>query len=359
MHFQDNTTYFANLTARNAYVILGMLFCVIVYGLVTCRPVFPVGEDRKSEDSDSKLYRRIVERVHAGEPYYKVAGDELRTRGYVTKSVFNWRLPTLAIFLGYLPNTNTGNILAIILSSITLFVWIIFFRQNQYSLWQTMLGTLVMTAPLIYSLVPDPFLFHEFWAGTLILLSLGAYGGGWRSLSVISGLMALYLRELTLPFVFIMLVSAHMEGRRHEALCWLIGMCAFSVGLLIHWSVVSTLITETDLALKGGWIAFGGWPFVISTAQLNPYLLMAPPSVTAVILPFALLGLIAWRSSFGLRIACTVGAYIVAFSVVGLPFNQYWGLMYTMLMPIGLVCAPYALRDIWKPIGRSLRKVDG
>ena len=112
--------------------------------------------------------------------------------------------------------------------------------------------------------------------------------------------------------------------------------------------LVTSLLTEKDLALEGGWIVFGGWRFVLDTAKMQPLLLIAPPWVTAIILPLTLFGLAGWRGPLGSRVAATVGIYIMAFSFVGRPFNRCWGLMYISIMPLGLFYAFYALRDLWE-----------
>ncbi len=54
---------------------------------------------------DVALYRAEIDRIHAGESYYSVAGDELRTRGYPTRSVFNWRTPSARC--GWWPSCRT------------------------------------------------------------------------------------------------------------------------------------------------------------------------------------------------------------------------------------------------------------
>jgi hypothetical protein len=236
-----------------------------------------------------------------------------------------------------------------ILAITTLLIWMTVFHQNQYAFWQVFLGGLLFSGPVIYSLVPGPFLVHEFWAGTLIALSLGAHARGWRYTSVAAGLVALFLRELSLPFVCIMMLLAYWEGQRREALLWFVGIICFGGELFIHWSIVSKLITADDFVLQGGWIVFGGWPFVLSTAQMHPFLLMVPAWCTAIILPLSLLGLTGWGGSSGLRIACTVGIYILAFMIVGRLFNIYWGLMYAFVMPLGLLHLPFVLKKLWQP----------
>ncbi len=251
-----------------ALLLIAILILTIAYGLIAYHPTVP----KESNNADTVLYTRILERIHDGETYYSVTGEELRKRGYASRSVFNWRLPVLAWSLGHLPSAKAGQVLAIILAFLTLLTWMTVFHQNQYTLKQFAAGGLLLTGPVIYSLLPGPFLMHEFWAGTLIALSLATYGRGWRYTSVICGLTALFLRELTLPFVCVMMGLAYIERRRGEALVWLLGILTFGGELFLHWSIVSKLITEKDLALKGGWVVFGGWTFVLETknAPLTP-----------------------------------------------------------------------------------------
>jgi hypothetical protein len=350
------STRFANLTPGKAGLLIIALILAVVYGLVVCRPLVSDAVRKNALDSDLKLYKQIVERIQAGDKYYTAAGYELRRMGFTTRSVFNWRLPPLALFLGYLPGSNTGQVLAVIIALATLFAWVNFFHMSKYSFSQTVVGSLFLAGPLIYSLLPDPFYAHEFWAGTLIALSLAAYGRGWCWLSIACGLMALFLRELALPFVCIMLVFAYVEGHRRQALVWLSGIVVFGIELFFHWSMVSKLITENDLALEGGWIIFGGWSFVLHTAQMHPFFLMTPPWVIAVVLPLALLGLAGWCGKLGTRVATTVGIYIIAYFCVGRTFNQYWGLTYAFVLPLGLLNFPFIFRDIWLSIHGKVGK---
>ena len=327
----------------------------MIYGLAVCRPIPPVLDDNgKPRDAATRFYQTVVEQVRAGESYYSVVGVELRSIGYPTRSVFNWRMPALAWLLGQLPSDRAGQVLAFVLAVATLLIWLAVFYRNRYAVWQVLLGGLFMSGPVIYSLFPHTFLFHEFWAGTLIALSLAAYARGWRHVSVLSGLMALFLRELSLPFVCVMMVLAYREGQRREALLWFIGLLVFGTAFLFHWSIVSNLNTGDDRLLAGDWIVFGGWPFVLNTAQLNPLLIALPPWIAAILLPLALLGLARWRGVSGIRVAGTVGIYVLAFSIAGRSNNTAWGLMYAFVMPLGLLHAPYALRELWQQIEGKL-----
>lgn len=345
-----------HLTALRAACVIALLVAFMLYGLAVCRPIpLILDAEGKPRDKALTLYQTVVEQIHAGESYYSVVGSELRRIGYPTQSVFNWRLPALAWLLGQLPSIRTGQVLAVILAMTTLLIWLTVFYKNNYAIWQVLLGGLFLSGPVIYSLFPGTFLVHEFWAGTLIALSLAANARGWRHVSVISGLMALFLRELSLPFVCVMMVLAYVEGQRREALLWFTGLLVFCGEFLLHWSIVSNLITDSDRYLAGEWIVFGGWPFVLNTAQMNPLLIALPPWVVAIILPLAFLGLARWRGASGMRIASTVVIYVLAFSIAGRSNNIAWGLMYAFVMPLGLLHAPSALRELWRPIQMKLR----
>jgi hypothetical protein len=349
---------FLNLTAFRAACVIALLIASMLYGLDVCRPIMPLRDvEGKPRDNAANLYQTIVEQIHAGKSYYSVTGDELRKIDYPTHSVFNWRPPALAWLLGQLPSIRTGQILASILAMTTLLIWLMVFYQNQYTIWKFLFGGLFLSGPIIYSLYPVTFLFHEFWAGTLIAMSLAANAKGWRHVSVMSGLMALFLRELSLPFVCVMMVLAYVEGQRREALLWFTGILVFCGEFLLHWSIVSNLTTDNARFLAGEWIVFGGWPFVLNTAQMHPFFIASPPWVVAIILPLALLGLAGWRTASGIRVACTVGIYVLAFSIVGRSNNIAWGMMYAFVMPLGLLHAPNALRKLWQPLQMKLRGV--
>ena len=67
-------------------------------------PLRPRSPSAAGTNPDVDVYRRIADRVRHGEPYYPVARAELAAAGFPTRSVFNFRLPTLAWLLGALPS---------------------------------------------------------------------------------------------------------------------------------------------------------------------------------------------------------------------------------------------------------------
>ena len=162
--------------------------------------------------------------------------------------------------------------------------------------------------------------------------------------------MALLIRELSLPFACVMLIFSWKEKRHTETIAWSTGIAVFLIALLLHAHVVSKLIMPGDYAFEAGWIVFGGWPFVLNTAQMHPAFLALPSPFIAVIVPFALMGLAWWRDNVGTRAAAIVGVYMFAFFFVGRRPNIYWGFMYAFIMPLGLLYVPAVIKGMWDTV---------
>lgn len=346
--YPPDESRFAGLPPLVSWGILLGLIGIIGYGLV--RGPDPLPDEVPRNDAghgDVNLWRAEVQRVHQGESYYTAAGDELRRRGYATRPFFNWRPPFLAWFLAAWPGPALGRWFLIGLAVAAWLLWIrLFFQEGGH--WRTL-----WCALLLYGWIPTVYqesaaYFHEHWAGMLIALSLALHGRNRWVLSALAGTIALFVRELALAFVIVMLVCALWERNWREACLWMLGSTAFLLFLAVHAHIVSTLVTETDSAKT--WMRGGGWPFVLSTAMWNSWLILLPKSVTAAMLPLALLGLGGWRGRLGLRVSLSVAAYVCAFMMAGRSNNTYWGLLYAPLLPLGWIFAPRALHDLGKAI---------
>lgn len=281
-----------------------------MYGLVGLRPL-PAPRKSDNDGADARMYRRIIERVYAGENYYEAAGSELRRRGYATRPFFNWRLPTLAYFLGLMPNLDMGRWILISFCLLTLLIWFQVLNQ-ECGLPLALFGSLLLFGPLTISFANTGFLFHELWSGVLIALSIAAYARQRWLISYASGFAALGIRELSLPYIFIMLLMAWREKQYRQTLVWLIGSVSFCFFLAYHAITVSNLLTDADVSNRG-WIQFGGWSFVLQTATWNAFIIAAPMWSIAIILPLSILGLTGWRSSVGNRAGLTVITYLFAY----------------------------------------------
>ena len=336
-------------------MIIAAFIAVVLWGIITCENTFPElieNTDSSGFAGDPAAYYSILERVRGGEGYYEVVGDELRSRGYGLRPFFNWKLPSLTYLLAIMPTIQMGRWLLIALSIITLILWLKLLAKKG-GFFMAMLGALLLSGVAACSITTSGYLFYEIWAGVLIALSIAAYEYN-RPMSIASGLMALFLRELTLPFAVIMLALAYRNKRRKEVTAWLIGIFAFFIYLSIHAKIVSGLVTDSDR--QGvSWLQFGGWQFILSTARWSLFTNKTPWWGNSIIVPLAILGLAGWRGSVGIRAFLTMSAYICAFLIVGRANNYYWGFMYVPLMPLGLAHAPPCLLDLYKSGFRKFR----
>jgi hypothetical protein len=321
--------------------VIGALAAWLLVGVLSTREGGPTVTQEGGKDLQA--YRQIVERVHAGEDYYSAAGDELRSGGYATSSVFNWRLPTSAWLLAALPRPEWGQVLLSLLALAALALAYAADRQ-QGSIVGSAVLVVTMAGAFLWCVDGDAYFAQELWAGVLIAVSVGAFAVGRRGWGLAAGLAVLPLRELGLPYVLVALVLACREIRWREATTWCVGLAAFAVFFAWHAWQVHQHFTGSEHVQADGWIQFGGPVFVLRTCQMNAWIFRMPTWVAFLYLAASLLGMAAWRGPVKTRVAATVGVYLVAFLVVGKSFNNYWGLLYAPLLPWGFVRFPLAIR---------------
>ena len=217
-----------------------MVVGLIIFGLGSLTPDNP---DKSGGGEDLHCYRSIVDRIRSGEGYYQAAYSELVSRGYPTGSIFNWRPPLLGWTFGHLPDLRITQASAIFLSLFTLWLWVSV-SSKELSFGRVAIGSLLLLGSPIYSFSPDIYLSHEFWAGALITLSIFSYAKGWRCLAYASGILALLIRELSLPFVVVMLLLSLKNRKYRETLIWAFGVALFLIMMVssfsLHKGVVST-----------------------------------------------------------------------------------------------------------------------
>ncbi len=358
---------------------LGTLFCVAV----SVSGLWQGNAERQRPGAgDVALYWGEVDRIHNGEGYYQAAAAELTARGYPTKSVFNWRTPLPMWLIGKLPQVQWGKYLLGALSlSIFFFAFKALLRDKGNSLGTALGCVLLLSGPLLFTVLGDLFVMPELWAGVLIAFSLCAYGVEKPLLGLGLGLTALFIRELALPYCLLCAVMAYKgespifaAQMKHgdcphpprrmglsplhnwELIAWILGLGAWLVFFGWHWWQVSALITPNAFAHEHGWIRFGGAGFVLATAQMNAYLVLLPPWITALYFAAAIFGLAGWHTPWGTRIGLTVCLYVLVFAVAGQKFNQYWGTLIGPLFCFGVAQSPWALKDLWRAATISVGK---
>lgn len=340
-------TRWRNISSRAALMTIGALVISIVIMLaVAARYEPPPSSQALNRHGDAVTYARIIDRMHAGEPYYDAVHSELIAGGYGTRSVFNWRTPFYLSLLSMLPSWQDARwvVMGLALCAALAIGTLVL---KEAGLWVA--GPLVLALELSFFAYPIRILamFSEAPAGLLILLAIGLRGLGWRRGATVSGLVALFVRELAAPFVLLLVVDAVIGRRRDEIRAWSIGLVAYAAYFIWHAHMVGMTIGPMDKAYPEGWVQFGGLSFVLATAHyFNGAFSVMPMQVTAVVLPVALLGLLAWPGRSGSLALATFVVYVAAFAVVGKPFNTYWGLLYTPLIAVGLAWAPVGFADL-------------
>jgi hypothetical protein len=219
-------------------------------------------------------------------------------------------------------------------------------REEGNQLRRPIACALLLTGPLLPTILGDLFVLPVLWAGVLMALSACAYGVKRSYWGVALGLAALFCRELVLPYAVLAAVMAWRDRRRGELLAWSIGVAAWLVFFGLHWLQVRPLIGPHAIAHREGWIRFGGAGFVISTIQMNAYLLLLPQWVTALYFTAAMFGFAGWRTPLGTRIGLTTCLFVAAFAVVGQNFNQYWGSLIAPLLCFGVIRFPQSIVDL-------------
>lgn len=311
------------------------------------------GPEHEKSGADLKYYREVVTRVGNGENYYDVANERLRYWGFRVGSTFNWRLPTYAYVLGSLPSPQWIRAVLLILAGLGMLLTLVA-EASELGLLAAPATVLLQVGVSAWALDGDAFLAQEVWAGILILVSVAAAGCAassprWRSVAVAAGLLALFFRELVLPYCLIAGVLAGWHGRRSEAAVWLSGIVLFALYLWWHAQQVAARLTPADRAGSQGileWVQFGGLSFDIMATRMNAFLMNAPGWLVFLYLLLALIGLLSWRSEQGLLLSLTTLAYLFAFAVIGRSMNFNWGLMFAPLLPFGIVRAPGAMWEL-------------
>jgi hypothetical protein len=332
-----------------AYVVATLL-CV---GVALTKDPVPPFVPPPGATSDLDVFGRIVTRVSQGDGFYLATQEELRSHGYPTRSVFNWRLPTYAWLLGNKIGRHCGP-WVLILGAIGAVVMLSRAAIEECGLLPGAMACLFLVGATAWCFGGETYLFMELWAGMLIAVSIGAFRRGRSAIGVASGLGALFYRELALPYCLVALGLAFWKGRKREAVAWVVGLLLFALFLTYHSQMVRARLTDADLALEGGWVRFGGIRFILLTAQTNVFLMSLPLWCTAVYLPLAVAGLAGARDESGLRAALATFLYLAAFSVVGNRFNVYWGFIDAPLLALGLGYAPRTLSRLVEaafPIG--------
>jgi hypothetical protein len=288
------------------------------------------GDDK----TDLALYQAIVTRMDDGLSYYEAAAIELPARDYPTDPVPSVREPSLAWFVSAVGRpAAVAVMLALGVGALVLSLRTFELTERSRGAW---IGTMLLAAAGLGILLrPSAVELHEVWAALLVYLGLLVRGHGKVVPAVVLLLIAAVVRELVAPVMVIMFLIALFERRRREAWWWAAALAVFAAFYGWHaWQVHE--MTGPAGPPSPGWLAMGGWPFVVDAFWGSSLLTVLPHAVAAVVVPLALLG---WFSRSGAlfdRVSAVLLAYVVLFCFAGREDNFYWGMLVGSLLLPGL-----------------------
>lgn len=323
-------THLVTLRAVSAFARLGIVIGLIVFGL--SHNASPLPRPAADQITDVKLYERIVVDMRGGQSYYAATAHEHRTHGYPLRPFVTVRLPTLAWMLTLLPGEIAQRAMLLLLALATVAAWAWRLAAAGTPPGRYAAALIALVIGVSFALAPTGPLLHEIWAALLIALSMALRRPNAWLAAVAAGTAAALLRELAAPYLLVMALMAAWERNYREAGAWCAGLAVFAGALTLHALQVNALAAPTDLG-SPGWLALGGWRFVLQTAYWLPDMFGIGWSV-AILLPLALLGLTARPLDW--RLSLTVGGYMAGFLFIGRHDTSYWGLMITPLWPLGL-----------------------
>ncbi len=340
-------TRFANWPRWAAGLVLAAFVAFVAIQLIpsASATTAPTAARPVEDQSDVLLYRAIVSDMRHGGAYYPSAAREQRARGYPAWPPQCIREPTEALLLWLLPGEAAARIVLVGLALAAAEAMRRALATARVTPREALWAFATIVIGLADCLAPPATMLHEVWASDLVLLSLALRRDDRWFAAVCAGVGGCLFRELALPYLCLMAGLAVWERRWREAASWMVG-CLFFGGLYAtHLSLAAAQHHAGD-PTSPGWFAFGGVRFIIATARTNALFALAPAWVVAAGLGLSAIGYVGCRDRLVGRCGATLALYVALFSVAGRPDNDYWGFIYAPLLPLGLVLAPRAIRDL-------------
>jgi hypothetical protein len=301
---------------------LAICAALLLLALATPRPPTP-SQASGGPPGDGMAFKRVVDDMRAGRPYYAAMGDMLQRSGYPATSVFNWRTPLLYELLWALPSWTAARVTLTALAAIASAA-VCVVAAGVSPLAGAMAGVAALGVVVMMS-APAAVSMGEAWAGCLIALSVCAFTRRRGTAGICLALAALALRELAAPYCLACAAIAAYRRRWREVAGWSAGGLAYLTAYWFHANAVAAHQLPEHLRQTTSWVAWGGLPFLLSTLRWHGLFLLLPWHWTALALVLVAAGVIWPRAPAHLR--ASAGLYAVLFLAVGQPFNEYWGFL--------------------------------
>ncbi|WP_395328738.1 hypothetical protein WBP06_13665 [Novosphingobium sp. BL-8H] len=304
----------------------------------------------KPYDEDIALYEVAIARVAKGENYYSFIVPEQRARDYPVNPAIAVRLPTLA-YLDALLGSAGQIAAAVALMVAIIVVWWRKLGEAGVSPRLKRMATALAFVGASLGLNRHYFPLHELWAGGLIALSLGLHrigvrgrGGRWHA-AFAAAVLALAIREHSLPFVALMAATALWQRNWREAAAWSALIAVFFAGLAWHLSVISQQVLPGD-PHSAPWLVLRGLPGWLSNVVQSSNLRWLPHWLAGPAVVLMTFGWLGWNRAEGMFAFLLAAGYGVLFMAAGRWDNFYWGAMIAPAMFAGIAFAPRALSGL-------------
>lgn len=296
-----------------------------------------------SSEGDLALYRRISERVIAGDDYYVAAMDEQRTRNYPTRPFFTVRLPTLSYLHGLIGADGVRMVTMLLLLGCIAGLFLrlgagLTAAERMGALFMLALGGAAVAAP-------QSGYVHEILTGMLLTLAFVLHSPRRWWPSLIAAALALSVRELAAPFVLLWLAFAAAEKRWREAAALGAVLLVFAAGMYLHYLGVEAQRLADDRASQG-WDAMAGLALPLMALSRLTAFLFLPVAVAA---PLAILPFVGWLGlggRMGLFAALWFAGMFTALALFARPENFYWAQLVLPAYMAGLALAPRAVFEL-------------
>ena len=330
-----------------ALAALAILLFATLLALGTPGPPPVSGDPAKRADdrADVVLYQTIIGNIRHGGSYYPVTAEALRNGNYPLRPFVVFRLPTLAVIEGALPDIVIAAMLYALVAATALAWW----RRLAPAFTRApprIVAMALLAGGLMAFVQRDLAYFHEIWAGLFIALSLALRRRDFWLPSVAFGLAAVLVRETAAPYLALMAFFAILEGNRREGAAWIGALVILGGALAAHAHAVAQVTRALD-PTSPGWAGMLGFGFFVKTIAISTALSLAPLWIAALLVGLSLFGWASWRDELGLRMLALLSGYAAILAILGRTDTFYWGLLVAPAALVGLVFAVDGLRDLF------------
>ena len=300
-------------------------------------------EELEEGEGDIALYRRISERVVAGENYYTAALAEQRASNYPTTPFVTVRQPTLAMAHRWIGADVLGYLL---FAGLPIAIILLVQRLEATTRLPERIGAaLAMLLGGIGLTIPQAPLIHEVVAGLCLTLAVLVYAPGRWWLALLFAALALAVRELSAPFVLLWLAFALVQRRWREATAVGGVLVLFAAGMYLHALGVEAARLPGDPA-SPGWNAFAGIMLPLSALAKLTAIPFVPAWLEPALLVLPLIGWLALGGRMGLFACLWFAGFLTAVALFARPENFYWVQLTMPLYLAGIALAPRAIGDL-------------